>query len=254
MTEPLDVERHRLHVRDIRYGDIDALRSHFSSDARVLEIGGGNGFQASVVASWGCIVDSIDVHESARSEPSFYPVRVYDGKHIPFSDATFDIAYSSAVLEHVRRPVELLREVRRVLKPGGRGIHIVPSAGWRFWTALAHYPHLVRRLLKRKSNCALERAIDQATAAGKPRPAWRRILIPGAHGEYPSAVSEMYFFSRLRWRHVFVEAGLDVVRVSGNHLFYTGYRLLPGLGNGVRWRMAGFLGSACHVFETRRSP
>lgn len=44
---------------------------------------------------------------------------VYDGVNIPFKDNSFDIIYSNQVFEHVEHPKELLREVHRVLKPGG---------------------------------------------------------------------------------------------------------------------------------------
>jgi ubiquinone/menaquinone biosynthesis C-methylase UbiE len=38
---------------------------------------------------------------------------------IPFADARFDMVCASWVLEHVERPVRCLREISRVLKPGG---------------------------------------------------------------------------------------------------------------------------------------
>ena len=38
---------------------------------------------------------------------------------LPVSDATFDVVYAHQVLQHLSRPVEALREMRRVLKPGG---------------------------------------------------------------------------------------------------------------------------------------
>jgi len=41
---------------------------------------------------------------------------IYD---LPFPDASFDVAAAHFVIEHVREPLRALREMRRVLKPGG---------------------------------------------------------------------------------------------------------------------------------------
>ena len=46
----------------------------------------------------------------------FEPGSVYA---LPYPDATFDAAVAHFVIEHVNDPVRALREVRRVLKPGG---------------------------------------------------------------------------------------------------------------------------------------
>lgn len=41
------------------------------------------------------------------------------GETLPFADATFDIVYSSNVLEHTETPARVLAEALRVLRPGG---------------------------------------------------------------------------------------------------------------------------------------
>jgi len=41
------------------------------------------------------------------------------GESIPFEDNTFDVIYSTTVLEHVQSPLTVLDEALRVLKPGG---------------------------------------------------------------------------------------------------------------------------------------
>lgn len=48
---------------------------------------------------------------------------------IPAGDESFDSAICTAVLEHLEEPAQALREARRVLKPGGRGIYAAPL----FW-------------------------------------------------------------------------------------------------------------------------
>lgn len=47
---------------------------------------------------------------------------LYDGVRLPFADGSIDVVYSHQVLEHVLEPLELLREVCRVLTPSGRFI------------------------------------------------------------------------------------------------------------------------------------
>ncbi len=44
----------------------------------------------------------------------------YDGKTFPFDDQAFDAVLCNQVLEHVFNPDEFLREIHRVLKPGGK--------------------------------------------------------------------------------------------------------------------------------------
>ncbi|MFQ5776324.1 MAG: class I SAM-dependent methyltransferase [Kiloniellaceae bacterium] len=41
---------------------------------------------------------------------------------LPFADATFDIVVSTSVLHYIRHPRAALREMKRVLKPGGRAV------------------------------------------------------------------------------------------------------------------------------------
>jgi SAM-dependent methyltransferase len=51
---------------------------------------------------------------------------LYDGKTIPFRDASFDAVICSQVLEHVFWPDSFLGELNRVLRPGGRLVITVP--------------------------------------------------------------------------------------------------------------------------------
>lgn len=52
---------------------------------------------------------------------------------LPYADNTFDGVILSEILEHVERDVDGLREVFRVLKPGGVVAITVPNANYPFW-------------------------------------------------------------------------------------------------------------------------
>ena len=67
---------------------------------------------------------SPEVDARQRVGPDFH---VFDGVHIPFKDDSIDLIYCKQVLEHVEMPIELMREVKRVLKPGA---YFVGSASY----------------------------------------------------------------------------------------------------------------------------
>ncbi len=52
---------------------------------------------------------------------------------LPYADNTFDAVILSEILEHIERDVDGLREVLRVLKPGGVVAITVPNANYPFW-------------------------------------------------------------------------------------------------------------------------
>jgi len=56
------------------------------------------------------------------------------GEKLPFPDDNFDLILSHEVLEHVQDDAAALREMLRVLRPGGRMLIFVPNRGYPFET------------------------------------------------------------------------------------------------------------------------
>jgi SAM-dependent methyltransferase len=61
--------------------------------------------------------------------------RVADAESIPYDDATFDLVVGHAVLHHIPDVELALREVLRVLKPGGRFVFAGEPTTWGDWYA-----------------------------------------------------------------------------------------------------------------------
>lgn len=65
---------------------------------------------------------------------------VADAHKLPFASASFDGAVALEVLEHVASPEKVLGEIKRVLRPGGYAVFLVPTDNflfkfiWFFWT------------------------------------------------------------------------------------------------------------------------
>ena len=53
-----------------------------------------------------------------------------ENEPLPYGDDTFDVVYSKSVVEHFYYPEKLVREMYRVLKPGGLVITLCPD--WEF--------------------------------------------------------------------------------------------------------------------------
>jgi len=66
----------------------------------------------------------------------------FDGINIPLPDNSVDIIYSHQVFEHVRHPQALIKDIHRVLKPGGRFIgstsQIEPFHSRSYWNFTAY--------------------------------------------------------------------------------------------------------------------
>jgi SAM-dependent methyltransferase len=77
-----------------------------------------------------------DVLQKAKANVGHLPDITLNNVNIyamPYPDDTFDGAILSEILEHIERDVDGLREVYRVLKPGGVVAITVPNADYPFW-------------------------------------------------------------------------------------------------------------------------
>jgi SAM-dependent methyltransferase len=64
-------------------------------------------------------VFGVDRRRPANVDPAHFRECDLDADGIPFEDSTFDFVMAGEVVEHVKRPFELIEELARVLKPYG---------------------------------------------------------------------------------------------------------------------------------------
>jgi ubiquinone/menaquinone biosynthesis C-methylase UbiE len=119
------------HYEDVAGWLSDALAPR----TRVLDLGCGTGTHALALAERGHAVVGIDfapgmlarAAEKAQRRAVVLELRPADLNHpLPLDDAGFDGVICSYVLQVIERPVELIREIRRVLRPGAVAVLEVP--------------------------------------------------------------------------------------------------------------------------------
>ena len=96
---------------------------------RVLEIGTGTGYGVEFIAPHAERYVTLDKCRSGElpQMPSNVEFVQCVVPPLPFEDESFDCVVSFQVIEHIRRDKEFVREVYRVLKPGGRFIVSTPN-------------------------------------------------------------------------------------------------------------------------------
>jgi SAM-dependent methyltransferase len=109
----------------------DATRAlHLSPALRMLDVGCGAGSWHARAAQAGARLVGVDlmpgmIREARLGGADLQPTPSFcqaDAQALPFRDATFDRVLCAGVLYHVPDCERALREIRRVLRPGGRAV------------------------------------------------------------------------------------------------------------------------------------
>ncbi len=130
---------------------------------RLLEVGSGSGVLCRLVAPLlqpGGHVTGVDISPDFQTEARKYALQAGVSEHIsfeigvgeslPYDDAIYDAAFAARLLLHALDPQEVIREMARVVKPGGR----VVVLDWDFGSLVVDHPdrELTRRLLNWRSD------------------------------------------------------------------------------------------------------
>ena len=96
---------------------------------RILDVGCGTGANLLMLSQYGD-AEGVDVSEDALAfcrERGLDKVKLGAGEELPYEDGTFDLVTAFDVVEHMDDDLAGLKEMRRVLRPGGRVLLFVPT-------------------------------------------------------------------------------------------------------------------------------
>jgi ubiquinone/menaquinone biosynthesis C-methylase UbiE len=146
---------------------------------RVLDVGCGQGIDVIRYASAGASVTGIDLTprhvELARAHVAALGLDAEivngDAEALPFPDASFDRVSSNGVLHHTPDMPAALREIRRVLAPGGEARIIVYNRNsFHYWISQVLTQGIIRRQLfvERSMSGVLSRGVERSSIEARP--------------------------------------------------------------------------------------
>src|SRR5438067_8021690 len=147
----------------------DELRSEGKREPRILDIGCGTGGNLETLSKFGQ-AEGVDISREALDfcrARGLANVREGAAETLPFADESFDLVTGLDVVEHLDDDVAGLREMRRVLRPGGRCLLFVPAFMF-LWGVQDDVSHHRRRYTLRELRRVMTEAgfeVERATYA-----------------------------------------------------------------------------------------
>lgn len=184
------------------YIDYESLKGK-----KVLDIATGTGFATVTFAKYGAEVTGIDItdYAVAQTKRNFElrgltgKVLKMDAQKLDFPDNTFDFVCAHGCLMHMPDTQGAVKEIYRVLKPGGKVYAWMYNKGWYYWFGIMFVRGvLLGKLIKYKFNDLkmTSRYSDGLEDGGNPH---------------------TKFFTRRGFYNLFKEADFDDVVVKVNH-------------------------------------
>ncbi|MFC2149921.1 class I SAM-dependent methyltransferase [Calditrichota bacterium] len=121
-------------ILERRYRIVKELLPADPNISTLLDLGCGNGAQTAYLTEFAETIYALDLmHIDTTEQPEKgRGIGFIQGsaQELPFNNNSIDLVTSFEVLEHVQDDLEAVREVARILRPGGKFIFSVPNKGW----------------------------------------------------------------------------------------------------------------------------
>ena len=195
-----------------------------------LEIGAGDGFLSQILSRYteNLICTEINEDRLCKNELSNVRYQTLDAEKISeaFAPETFDLVFSSNLLEHLPNADKTLRGIHSILIDNGISIHVLPNRTWKITTVLCYIPNRITltidklmagRLFKRRPghkfghSCKAKYGGNNQKIGRKKQSRLTKLFLPPVHGISDNTFREFQAFGEKRWIQRFESAGFDIV-------------------------------------------
>tara|TARA_B100001142_G_C14090406_1_gene561051 strand:+ start:29 stop:802 length:774 start_codon:yes stop_codon:yes gene_type:complete len=241
----------------IRIDELETALEIFPNrkNLKILEIGGRDGFQANIISKKGHKVTSIDINPLS---PQIHLVQKGDITKLNFEDDSFDLIYSSNMLQEIHNIDKAFMEMKRVLKKDGIIIHIVPSSWWSIITNFWHYCLIPKYLIKSNKiqqifNSKIEKNSKNKQNDKNPKSSKKNLKKLFFHplGANTSFIHEIFYFSEFYWKKLFNKNQFKIIERKNCPYFYSGYSVFRFKFLNLRKFLAKVGMSSCFCFTMK---
>jgi ubiquinone/menaquinone biosynthesis C-methylase UbiE len=190
----------------------------------ILELGCGIGYQSAFLSKIATRVVATDLDEEdiethapgmQKARELLYRLDVKNvdlisctAENLPFEDNSFNMVYSSHVLEHIPDQQKALKEIYRVLKPGGIHFCVVPTTMEKIYAFFNFYIYLIvrvfhhagRRLFPKKEKKSNVKIAASTTSLHQMAASQLKYFpFPAPHGHYKHFLDELRLWTPGNW-------------------------------------------------------
>jgi ubiquinone/menaquinone biosynthesis C-methylase UbiE len=201
----------------------------------MLDVGTGTGIQTELFERLYPEVEVISI-DIARETAGSHPTVIASCEDIPFRSGTFQLCFSSCVIEHIKNRKLGLEEMARVTSASGLIVGIIPNVAWKLYQFAFMFVDFLFR-----NGASFPSPADQS----RPRRFPRNMI----HGEFDSNLSELKQYTKKSWMTLFEEAHMEIVSSSYVDLAYSPDRLVTLLTD----RLPLFLSSSLIIVGIKRN-
>ncbi len=251
----------------LRQREIDIVFGHCPEKSfdRGLELGAGDGFISGLLSRYVRELLVTDYYPDIVNLPARpgISLQVLDAEGVgdAFEASSFDLVFSSNLLEHLPDLPRALAGINHVMAADGLAVHVLPSAFWKLSQLGLFYPNVVlsrldhygrgnlprplRRLLRNGAQATGPARHNNPKVEGAHLDWVHRLLVPPVHGAVGGNWKESLRFRRQQWHDAFTQSGFCIVaEIAGP--------AASGYGFGLDWarrqcEQAGWVGEYAYV-------
>lgn len=204
------VARYDATFRDVGTVFLAHVAAHVTPECVLVDVGCGRTSYGAEVYAQAKKRIGLDVDPYARENPVMDEVHIMEEETFPLPDACADVVVAQWVVEHVVHPEVFLREVKRVLKPGGVLVFMTTNIRSPMIWLTSHLPTRVKSLFRaRVLGYADDETFPTVYAMNTPGELLR---LAGVHGFSVQALERIESYGYFRFSSVALRGYIEFAR------------------------------------------